>query len=67
MLVVTASSHRADAFAANEFLVDWLKTKAPFWKVEETAEGARWVEARGADDKAAAAWTKPKKNPEAAE
>jgi molybdopterin synthase catalytic subunit len=59
VLVVTASSHRADAFAANEFLVDWLKTKAPFWKLEETAQGERWVEAQSADDQAAKRWVKP--------
>jgi len=56
VLVVTASSHRADAFAANEFLVDWLKTKAPFWKLEETAAGPRWVEAQASDDQAAKRW-----------
>ncbi|MGA3305987.1 MAG: molybdenum cofactor biosynthesis protein MoaE [Stellaceae bacterium] len=59
VLVVTAASHRADAFAANEFLVDWLKTKAPFWKLEETAQGERWVEAQSADDQAAKRWVKP--------
>src|SRR6185437_11651115 len=50
VLVVTAAGHRAAAFAANEFLVDWLKTKAPFWKQEETPHGARWVEAQDSDD-----------------
>ena len=58
VLVVTAASHRADAFAANEFLVDWLKTKAPFWKQEETPQGARWVEAQDSDDQAAKRWAK---------
>jgi len=58
VLVVTAASHRADAFAANEFLVDYLKTKAPFWKLEETAQGERWVEAESSDDKAAKRWVK---------
>ncbi len=58
VLVVTAAPHRADAFAANEFLVDWLKTKAPFWKLEETAQGERWVEAQASDDKAAKRWVK---------
>jgi molybdopterin synthase catalytic subunit len=58
VLVVTASSHRADAFAANEFLVDWLKTKAPFWKLEETPQGERWVEAQSTDDQAAKRWVK---------
>jgi molybdopterin synthase catalytic subunit len=59
VLVVTASRHRQAAFEACEFLVDWLKTKAPFWKNEEAAGGARWVEARDADDAAAARWEKP--------
>jgi molybdopterin synthase catalytic subunit len=56
VLVITASSHRAAAFAACEFLVDWLKTKAPFWKLEETASGSRWVEAHESDDEAAKRW-----------
>ena len=59
VLVVTAAAHRAEAFAAAEFLVDWLKTRAPFWKREETATGAHWVEARAADDSAAARWEAP--------
>src|SRR6202167_5792068 len=59
VLVVTAAAHRAEAFAANEFLVDWLKTKAPFWKNEETASGTRWVEAQSTDDQAAKRWVKP--------
>ncbi|MDE2164907.1 MAG: molybdenum cofactor biosynthesis protein MoaE [Alphaproteobacteria bacterium] len=58
VLVVTAAAHRAAAFAANEFLVDWLKTKAPFWKQEETPQGARWVEAQDSDDQAAKRWAK---------
>jgi molybdopterin synthase catalytic subunit len=58
VLVVTAAAHRAAAFAANEFLVDWLKTKAPFWKQEETPQGARWVEAQDSDDAAAKRWAK---------
>jgi molybdopterin synthase catalytic subunit len=57
VLVVTASAHRAAAFDACRFLVDWLKTKAPFWKLEETPEGARWVAAQAEDAEAAAAWT----------
>ena len=57
VLVVVASSHRGDAFAACEFLMDYLKTRAPFWKKEETAEGARWVEAKNSDDRAAERWT----------
>ena len=58
VLVITASAHREAAFAACEFLVDWLKTKAPFWKLEETPDGAAWVEAQQADDQAAAKWAK---------
>ncbi len=58
VLVVTAAAHRATAFAANEFLVDWLKTEAPFWKQEETPQGARWVEAQDSDDQAAKRWAK---------
>jgi molybdopterin synthase catalytic subunit len=57
VLVVTAASHRGDAFAAAEFLMDYLKTRAPFWKLEEHAEGADWVEAKATDDSAAARWT----------
>lgn len=56
VLVAVASSHRAAAFEACAFLMDWLKTRAPFWKREETADGSRWVEARAADDAAAARW-----------
>lgn len=58
VLVVTASSHREAAFQAAEFLMDYLKTNAPFWKREESAQGTAWVEARHADDAAAARWTK---------
>ena len=54
--MVTASAHRQAAFDACQFLIDWLKTKAPFWKQEETAEEAQWVEARDSDDAAAARW-----------
>ena len=57
VLVMAASAHRRAAFEASEFLVDWLKTKAPFWKRETTPEGARWVAARDDDDAAAARWT----------
>ena len=53
-----AGRHRAEAFAACEFLVDWLKTRAPFWKMEETADGERWVEARAEDDLRAERWRK---------
>jgi len=56
VLVATASAHRAAALEACAFLIDWLKTKAPFWKLEETPTGARWVEARASDDAAAARW-----------
>jgi molybdopterin synthase catalytic subunit len=60
VLVATASQHRAAALDACAFLIDWLKTRAPFWKLEETPEdadaAARWVEAREADDRAAARW-----------
>lgn len=56
VFVATASPHRAAAFEAAEFLMDFLKTRAPFWKKEATAEGARWVDAREADDAAAARW-----------
>jgi molybdopterin synthase catalytic subunit len=58
VLVLTASEHRQAAFAAAEFLMDYLKTSAPFWKREESAEGTSWVEARSRDDAAAARWTK---------
>jgi len=57
VLVVVASAHRGDAFAACEFIMDYLKTRAPFWKKEQTADGARWVEARASDDLAADRWT----------
>ena len=57
VFVVTASAHRQAAFEANMFLMDWLKTEAPFWKREETPAGDQWVEAREEDDKAAARWT----------
>ncbi len=64
VLVATASAHRRDALEACAFLIDWLKTKAPFWKLEETPAGPRWVEARDGDDAAAQRWS-PK--PDAAE
>jgi len=56
VLVVVASAHRGDAFAACEFIMDYLKTRAPFWKKEQTGSGARWVEARESDDIAAGRW-----------
>ena len=58
VLVLTASQHRQAAFAAAEFLMDYLKANAPFWKREESAAGTAWVDARGHDDAAAARWTK---------
>ncbi|MBU1224076.1 MAG: molybdopterin synthase catalytic subunit MoaE [Gammaproteobacteria bacterium] len=57
VLVAVAASHRGEAFAACEFIMDYLKTQAPFWKKEETPQGERWVEARASDDAAAARWT----------
>jgi len=56
VLVVVAGGHRGDAFAACEFIMDYLKTRAPFWKKERTPEGARWVDARASDDDAAERW-----------
>ena len=57
VLVIVASAHRGDAFAACEFIMDYLKTRARFWKKEHGPAGARWVEARAADDDAAGRWT----------
>ncbi|MCG6876555.1 MAG: molybdopterin synthase catalytic subunit MoaE [Betaproteobacteria bacterium] len=62
VLVVVVGEHRGDAFAACEFLMDYLKTRAPFWKKEQTPEGSRWVDARGSDDIAAERWVKPKQD-----
>lgn len=56
VLVVVASKHRGEAFSACEFIMDYLKTAAPFWKKEQTSEGARWVDARMSDDEAMARW-----------
>lgn len=56
VLVCVTSLHRAEAFRACEFLIDYLKTRAPFWKKESTAAGERWVEARDSDDQAANRW-----------
>jgi len=56
VLVAVASAHRGMAFDACHFLIDWLKTKAPFWKLEATPQGERWVEAKSDDDQAAARW-----------
>jgi len=58
VLVAVTSAHRAEAFAACEFMMDYLKTAAPFWKKEETTDGGRWVDARVADDAAMARWKK---------
>jgi len=63
VLVAAASAHREAAFEACHFLIDWLKTKAPFWKLEETPDGGQWVDARDSDDTAAARWSHgPAKN-----
>jgi molybdopterin synthase catalytic subunit len=56
VLVAVTSAHRGDAFDACRFIMDYLKTQAPFWKKEKTPDGARWVEARTSDDEAAAGW-----------
>ena len=66
VLAITASSHREAAFAAAEFLMDYLKTQAPFWKQVEAAGGKSWVEAKSADDAAAGRW-KPARKEQAAE
>jgi len=59
VLVITASAHRQSAFEACAFLMDWLKTKAPFWKLEESDKGRSWVEAKQADNEAADRWQEP--------
>ena len=60
VLVGVTSAHRGEAFAACEFIVDYLKTRAPFWKKEQTPSGGRWVEARATDDEAAERWQAPR-------
>ncbi len=60
VLVVVTGAHRGEAFAACEFIMDYLKTRAPFWKKEDTARGTRWVEARTSDDEAAERWNSTK-------
>ena len=60
VLVVVTGAHRGEAFAACEFIMDYLKTRAPFWKKEQTPGGSRWVEARVSDDEAAQRWEPPK-------
>src|SRR5262249_27025370 len=67
VLVITAATHRGDAFAAAEFLMDYLKTRAPFWKQVESAGGERWVEAKQVDDAAADRWARPRPACQAAE
>lgn len=59
VLVAVASAHRGDAFAACEFIMDYLKTQAPFWKKEHRPDGAAWVEAKTSDDEAAGRWEPP--------
>ena len=63
VLVAVTSAHRGDAFDACRFLMDYLKTRAPFWKKETTPDGARWVEARSSDEEAAARWQDPSRSP----
>jgi len=67
VLVVTAAAHRQDAFAAAEFLMDYLKTRAPFWKQVECADRAQWVDAKSSDDALADRWKGPGGGREAAE
>jgi molybdopterin synthase catalytic subunit len=71
VLVVTAAAHRQDAFAAAEFLMDYLKTRAPFWKQVEYAGaaggGSRWIDAKQSDDALADRWSEPPRRPAAAE
>jgi molybdopterin synthase catalytic subunit len=67
VLVVTAATHRQDAFAAAEFLMDYLKTRAPFWKQIEYADRKSWVDAKQSDDALAERWTRPGGGREAAE
>ena len=62
VLVAVAGAHRGEAFAACEFVMDYLKTRAPFWKQEQTRQGARWVEARDSDEHAARRWQPGKPN-----
>src|SRR3546814_17073986 len=65
VMVAAASAHRQAAFEASAFLMDWLKTQAPFWKLEETSEGAQWVDASDSDAKTAEHWVQ--RYPDAAE
>lgn len=57
VLVAVTSPHRGEAFSACEFIIDYLKTEAPFWKKEQTPDGARWVDARNSDDEALRKWS----------
>jgi len=63
VLVAVTAAHRGNAFAACEFIMDYLKTQAPFWKKERTPDGERWVDARESDDAAAARWTDASRAP----
>jgi molybdopterin synthase catalytic subunit len=63
VLVAVSSAHRGDAFAACEFIMDYLKTRAPFWKKEQTETGAHWVDARESDETAAQRWAAPSDSP----
>ena len=63
VLVAVAGAHRGEAFAACEFIMDYLKTRAPFWKKEQTPRGGRWVEARESDEEAAERWKPPTPGP----
>jgi molybdopterin synthase catalytic subunit len=67
VLVVTATAHRHDAFAAAEFVMDYLKTRAPFWKQVEYVDRAQWVDAKSSDDALADRWKRPGGGREAAE
>ena len=67
VLVVTASAHRQAALESCAFLIDWLKTKAPFWKLEESGDGGQWVDARDSDDAAAKRWSATGEAPVGAE
>lgn len=58
VLVAVTAAHRGDAFATCEFIIDYLKTEAPFWKKEQTPQGARWVDARSSDEAALAKWSR---------
>jgi molybdopterin synthase catalytic subunit len=65
VLVVVTGAHRGEAFAACEFIMDYLKTRAPFWKKEQTPENSHWVEARASDDAAAGRWEGEEREPRA--